>query len=217
MCLLTRHRWAAKTRTRKKSIHTFIRTYIHILSGKSRFTYFQTHITHVKQETGQLLLGGMGALHLEITRDRMNTMFGLNVHLGRMRVAYRETLGIEVKMAHETSRGAGDESCTTSITLSVVPRPENLDQPLRILIVDEMGRVRDLWDTATGRIASKLRMRRDGADLKAELLELSTEATLAIHTAIVNASAKGGVLGYQIQGKRCTYSTLSVYQRTTCC
>lgn len=32
---------------------------------------------------GQRLLGGMGELHLEVTRDRLNTTFKLAVELGR--------------------------------------------------------------------------------------------------------------------------------------
>jgi elongation factor G len=43
-------------------------------------------------ETGQLLLSGMGELHLEIIRDRLVNDFGINARFGRPQVAYRETV-----------------------------------------------------------------------------------------------------------------------------
>ena len=48
---------------------------------------------HVRaaRETGQLLLAGMGELHLEIAVHRLRRDFGVDVRVGRMLVAYRET------------------------------------------------------------------------------------------------------------------------------
>lgn len=50
---------------------------------------------HVKEdeETGQLLVSGLGELHLEVLRDRIQIEYGINATLGRMRVAYRESIG----------------------------------------------------------------------------------------------------------------------------
>ncbi|MCS7312712.1 MAG: elongation factor G, partial [Acidobacteria bacterium] len=46
----------------------------------------------VNPETGQTLLAGMGELHLEIITDRLYREFGVQVHLGRPMVAYKETI-----------------------------------------------------------------------------------------------------------------------------
>jgi elongation factor G len=46
----------------------------------------------VNSETGQTLLAGMGELHLEIIVDRLYREFGVQVHLGRPMVAYKETI-----------------------------------------------------------------------------------------------------------------------------
>jgi len=46
----------------------------------------------VNPETGQTLLAGMGELHLEIIVDRLYREFGVQVHLGRPMVAYKETI-----------------------------------------------------------------------------------------------------------------------------
>ena len=43
-------------------------------------------------QTGQTLVWGMGELHLEIIMDRLGREFGVEVHLGKPQVAYKETL-----------------------------------------------------------------------------------------------------------------------------
>lgn len=49
---------------------------------------------HVQEdeETGQLLVSGLGELHLEILRDRIELEYNIKAELGRMRVAYRESV-----------------------------------------------------------------------------------------------------------------------------
>ncbi|MCB0392055.1 MAG: elongation factor G [Bdellovibrionales bacterium] len=49
---------------------------------------------HVRtdSETGQLLLSGMGELHLEILVDRMKREFKVDANVGKPQVSYRETL-----------------------------------------------------------------------------------------------------------------------------
>jgi elongation factor G len=43
-------------------------------------------------ETGQILLSGMGELHLDVAVERIRQTDGLTVHTGRPQVAYRETV-----------------------------------------------------------------------------------------------------------------------------
>jgi elongation factor G len=51
-------------------------------------------------ETGQLLISGMGELHLEIIVDRLLREFGVDANVGRPQVAYKETIS-----KHATGRG----------------------------------------------------------------------------------------------------------------
>ncbi len=44
------------------------------------------------KETGQILISGMGELHLEVLVDRLKREFGLNVNTGKPQVAYRESI-----------------------------------------------------------------------------------------------------------------------------
>jgi elongation factor G len=47
---------------------------------------------HADINTQQLLLGGMGELHLEILRERLATVYKTHFHTGKIRIAYRESL-----------------------------------------------------------------------------------------------------------------------------
>ena len=47
------------------------------------------------KETGQLLLSGMGELHLEILIDRLKREFKVDANVGKPQVSYRETIGKE--------------------------------------------------------------------------------------------------------------------------
>src|SRR5579875_3933452 len=44
------------------------------------------------QETGQIILSGMGELHLEIIIDRLKREYGVEANIGAPQVAYRETI-----------------------------------------------------------------------------------------------------------------------------
>ena len=44
------------------------------------------------EETGQLIIAGMGELHLEIIRDRLFREFKVDANAGAPQIAYRETI-----------------------------------------------------------------------------------------------------------------------------
>ncbi len=47
---------------------------------------------HTDEETMQMIMEGMGELHLEIIVDRMKREFGVEVNVGKPQVAYKETI-----------------------------------------------------------------------------------------------------------------------------
>ena len=50
-----------------------------------------TFRTHTDEETGETIISGMGALHLDIIVDRMRREFKVEANIGAPQVAYRET------------------------------------------------------------------------------------------------------------------------------
>jgi elongation factor G len=47
---------------------------------------------HTDEDTGQVIIAGMGELHLEVLVDRMLREFRVDAHVGKPQVAYRETI-----------------------------------------------------------------------------------------------------------------------------
>ncbi|ERP31286.1 elongation factor G [Chitinivibrio alkaliphilus] len=77
------------------------------------------------RETGQRLLSGMGELHLQVLVERLKSDFGVDVTVGKQRVAYRETIAASASQSREFRQAlAGKEQ---SVTLSM--RVEPLDSP----------------------------------------------------------------------------------------
>ncbi len=65
-----------------------------------------TFRVRVDDQTGQTLLSGMGELHLEVLTDRMQREFGVQAHVGRLQVSYRETItrksAVEMRFVRQT-------------------------------------------------------------------------------------------------------------------
>jgi elongation factor G len=56
----------------------------------------------INEESGQLLIHGIGELHLEIVCDKLNRQFDVPVEVGEMFVAYRESIGVDEKVDKKT-------------------------------------------------------------------------------------------------------------------
>ena len=57
--------------------------------------------TRIDPETGQLVISGMGELHLEVVKNRMIEEFNVGVNVGALRVAYKETIAKPVEETAE--------------------------------------------------------------------------------------------------------------------
>lgn len=62
---------------------------------------------HTDPDTGQMLISGMGVLHLEIKAHRLRDDFRLKVRVGKPRVSYRETLRRPIRVWGECIRQTG--------------------------------------------------------------------------------------------------------------
>lgn len=75
----------------------------------------------VSEETGQTIISGMGELHLEVIRHRIERDFRLNVRVHKPRVSYRETISRKQRAEGEFNRTVNGAVQSARITLEVEP------------------------------------------------------------------------------------------------
>lgn len=75
------------------------------------------------EETGQLLVSGMGELHLEIVAERLRREFGLQVRTGQPQVLLRETLTAQAEGEGTFERELEDERVFGRVRVQVGPLP----------------------------------------------------------------------------------------------
>src|SRR5699024_10309631 len=83
-----------------------------------------TFTARTDQETGQVIIGGMGELHLDVLVDRMKREFKVECNVGAPMVSYRETFTVPAKVQGEfapNEQGGGFEF-ENAIVGGVVPR-----------------------------------------------------------------------------------------------
>ncbi|HWU44158.1 MAG TPA: translation factor GTPase family protein, partial [Bdellovibrio sp.] len=72
-------------------------------------------------ETGQILLSGMGELHLDILVDRLLREHKVQANVGKPQVSYRETITSAAKATHTYEREIAGEANFASVTIAIEP------------------------------------------------------------------------------------------------
>ena len=72
-------------------------------------------------ETGQVVISGMGELHLEILVDRLKREFGVDAAVGRPQVAYKETLTHQASSEGRYVKQSGGRGQFGHVKIRVVP------------------------------------------------------------------------------------------------
>lgn len=104
-------------------------------------------------ETGQILLTGMGELHLEVTVERLRTIFGVATQTGRPQVVYRETIRNQVRHQECFDREIDGKHHFGDVTLEATPLPRKSG-----LVIELTDGVLDDWSTESAeRIHAHLR------------------------------------------------------------
>ncbi|MEK6772965.1 MAG: elongation factor G [Bdellovibrionota bacterium] len=76
-------------------------------------------------ETGQILLSGMGELHLDILIDRLFREHKVHANVGKPQVSYRETITNAAQAEHVYERQLGGEEHFAKVTLKIEPIGKN--------------------------------------------------------------------------------------------
>jgi len=77
-------------------------------------------VTH-DEETKEMIISGMGELHLDIIIDRLSREFGVKVQSGRPQVAYRETIIGSAKYEYKHVKQTGGHGQYAHVCLEVEP------------------------------------------------------------------------------------------------
>lgn len=75
-------------------------------------------------ETEQIVLAGMGELHIEIIKERIKKEYKIDVDLGPLQIAYKETIQDAVKDTLIMEHKIGQTSHQVNITMSLIPNFE---------------------------------------------------------------------------------------------
>src|SRR5262249_39632772 len=75
----------------------------------------------VDRETGQTQMSGMGILHLDIKKERLERDFRLKVRIFPPRVSYRETLRRPIRIEGEGVKHAGTAGLFAKVTVELEP------------------------------------------------------------------------------------------------
>jgi len=73
------------------------------------------------EQTGQTLISGMGELHLEVLVERMRREFGVQAHVGRHQVAYRETISRKATQETRYVRQTGGRGQYAHVIVELEP------------------------------------------------------------------------------------------------
>lgn len=84
-----------------------------------------TFTWRVDPDTGQTLMSGMGILHLEVKKHRMERDFRLRIRVSSPRVSYRETLKKGVRIEGECVKQAGTSGLFAKLTVYFEPKKLN--------------------------------------------------------------------------------------------
>ena len=83
-----------------------------------------TFQTRTDQETGEVIIGGMGELHLDIIVDRMRREFKVEANVGAPQVSYRETIRKPAKVEGKFQRQTGGRGQYGHVVIEFEPNEE---------------------------------------------------------------------------------------------
>ena len=94
-----------------------------------------TFRTYTDEETGQIIIAGMGELHLEIIVDRLLREFKVEANVGKPQVAYKETVCKMADVDHKYARQSGGKGQYGHVKIRLEPNESGKGYEFRNAIV----------------------------------------------------------------------------------
>ncbi len=85
-----------------------------------------TFTSHEDAETGQLIISGMGELHLDVLVTRMKEDFGVKANVGAPRVTYRESVSAEAVKKSEWEKNLAGKDNFAGVTLRIFQNEQGI-------------------------------------------------------------------------------------------
>lgn len=76
------------------------------------------------EDTGQMIIAGMGELHLQIIVDRLLREFKVDANIGKPQVSYRECVSTQSVITDEFNRAVQNKNYAVKISVKVEPQKE---------------------------------------------------------------------------------------------
>jgi elongation factor G len=144
------------------------------------------------EDTGELIMRGMGELHLEILADRLRRDFNVEVRVGRPEVLHRETVSTTAQERARFFRETEDERIFGEVAVAVEPLPRG----------DGFRYQVDLREEPTGRVRKLLDLIREGVEDALTGGVLSGDPVVDIGVRLIDVELEEGEeitpLGYRI-------------------
>lgn len=151
------------------------------------------------EESGQLLVSGMGELHLEIVKDRLLNDFKVKAEMGKMRISYRETCQSEANASAVYDKEVLGKRARAACHVEISPIHQDLEQQTDAKQILEEG-----WITNAGnQLAAEVTLADDNdhnvpsSDSSASQLH-PEDMKQAVHNGLLAGLARGAVLGFPL-------------------
>ncbi len=80
-----------------------------------------TFKVHIDKDSGQMLISGMGELHLDIIVDRLRREFGVAANVGNPQVSYKETITKQVSITEVFQRDMNGKGNYAKVVFRITP------------------------------------------------------------------------------------------------
>ncbi len=143
-------------------------------------------------ETGQLVISGMGELHLDVLVTRIKDEMKVNCRVGNPQVSYRECIKAEASGTEKFSRTIANKENNASLSMTVKPLPAKSGNVLKITastrdIPEEI--IEAIKNGVNGAFAGGIKFGYECTDIEADITEIGYDDNTSTPFAFTSCAA----------------------------